>query len=249
MLSRLLSITQFAIENPGALMAKLRGADAKPYGFMTRPWVQAMGINTAFDIGANVGRWSKACRLAMPNAFICAFEPIPSCQDAMRRKMQGDKRHQIFPCALGSSRGQMILNVHEHAASSSLLSENQAMKNINAKSTTIEKISVTIETLDHLKQSNDWAAPYFLKLDVQGFELEVLKGASNILSNTALIVAETSFKSLYERQAIFSDLHDYLNKARFQYFGAAESVLKTRGGLEVQQDSVFINTALIDKIP
>lgn len=248
MISRLFSILQLAADNPSSIIAKLRGADARVYALLSRPWLQQLGVKSVLDVGANVGHWAKACRLAMPELLINSFEPIPECQNAIRRRMANDSKFNIFPFALGRARGELKLHVHSHTASSSLLVETEAFRDVSNGSTSIQDLSVKVETLDNLAREHHWSGQYLLKLDVQGYELEVLLGAAELLPEVALIIVETSFLSLYQKQSVFGDIHTHLLKAGFSYFGAAESVLRLSNGLEVQQDSLFIRNDLAKQL-
>ena len=248
MISRLLSVLQLAAENPGTVAAKLRGADARVYALLSRPWLKQLQVNTVLDVGANVGHWAKACRLALPDVFISSFEPIPECQNALSQQMANDPKHTIFPYALGRTRSELKLHLHSHAASSSLLTATKDFKGISNGSVAVRELPVSVETLDNIARENRWPGPYLLKLDVQGYELEVLRGAASVLPKTALIIAETSFRPLYQEQAIFGDIHRHLTEAGFSYCGAAESVLRLSSGLEVQQDSLFVRNDLMQHL-
>ncbi|HWZ95450.1 MAG TPA: FkbM family methyltransferase [Opitutaceae bacterium] len=248
MITRLLSILQLAAETPASITAKLRGADARAYAFLRRPWIAQLGIQTVLDVGGNVGHWAKACRLAMPDVAICSFEPLPACQEALRKRMSGDARHQTLSMALGSRPGELTMHVHAHAASSSLLPETDTMRDLNRGRGTMGELPVPVETLDNMASVHKWSRPCLLKIDVQGYELEVLKGAAGMLPDTALIIAETSFRPLYQGQACFQQIHDYVSNSGFVYMGSSESVLKMGNGLEVQQDSLFINELFLPKV-
>jgi FkbM family methyltransferase len=248
MLKRLVSIIETAVDAPGSVAAKLRGADARTFAFLRCPWIRDLGIRTVLDVGANIGRWAKACRLALGDVAICSFEPVPSCQDALRTRMREDGKHRVYAFALGRIPGEANMRVHTHAASSSLLVESDELRRLNRHIGTTHEISVKVTTLDSMHATECWDPPFMLKVDVQGFELEVLGGAQKVLVDVAAIVVETSFRTLYGHQPLFEDIHDYLVKSGFAYVGAAESVLRLSNRLEVQQDSVFVRKPVLARL-
>ena len=79
-----------------------------------------------------------------------------------------------------------------------------------------------------------------LKIDVQGYENKVLKGAENILSLVKVVIVETSFRELYEGQVLFADIYQLLSKQGFIYSGSLEELKSPRDGIPLQQDSLFI---------
>jgi FkbM family methyltransferase len=248
MIKRLLSVLELAAEDPGTISAKFQGAAARPYALLRRPWARALGIRTVLDVGAHEGRWAKACRLALPEVTICSFEPIPACNAVLRARMRGDAKHRVYPFALGRTLGELRLQLHAYSASSSLLSATDEFKKLNQGDRTVSEFLVPVMTLDSLKDSESWEGPILLKLDVQGYELEVVKGSVTLLPNIASIVAETSFRPLYHGQVVFGAFHDYLAGFGFRYFGSAGTVLQLSNKLEIQQDSVFINERFFPQI-
>jgi hypothetical protein len=102
----------------------------------------------------------------------------------------------------------------------------------------LEKIE--INTLDEIFKDIELEDDILLKIDVQGYENKVLKGAENILSLVKVVIVETSFRELYEGQVLFADIYQLLSKQGFIYSGSLEELKSPRDGIPLQQDSLFI---------
>ncbi len=145
----------------------------------------------AIDIGANIGLWSKD----LSNYFdkLVCFEPNPNCQDYLKKNINLDKS-TINPCALGEKEETKNLFIHpSNSGASSLVNKTKIgyQKDVGAIHgefpTETEKKNVEVKKLDDFKyQKID-----FIKIDVQGYELSVLKGAYKTLeSNKPILCIE-----------------------------------------------------------
>ena len=99
-------------------------------------------------------------------------------------------------------------------------------------------ILVDVRRLDDLVQAGELKPPVLLKLDVQGYEMEVLKGCGELLDDLAYVYAEGSFVELYEGQTLADDLICWLRQREFRLSGVYAVVLDARGGA-VQADMLF----------
>ena len=126
------------------------------------------------DVGANVGSYALLGGAA--GADVIAFEPVPSTYRQLRRNVQAnDLSERVTPCqaALGSAEGQARITVG-HDTMNHILSGEGAAE---------EAVLVDIHTLDsHCAER----PPLAIKVDVEGFELEVLNGAREVLSGADL---------------------------------------------------------------
>ncbi|MEI7893325.1 MAG: FkbM family methyltransferase, partial [Myxococcales bacterium] len=81
--------------------------------------------------------------------------------------------------------------------------------------------------------------PLLLKLDVQGYELEVLKGASRTLPRCSLLLLEASLQELYVGEALFGSIHAWLGERGFILAGLAGSLRDPSDGRPLQIDALF----------
>lgn len=131
---------------------------------------------TVLDVGANVGAYTLMfATWAGENGRVFAFEPAPDACEGLRTHvaMNGlDARVTIIEAAAASAVGQAAFGVHPSGGSSSLASAGAAA---------MPTITVATETIDHVCRTHG-LLPAVIKIDVEGAELEVLKGARNTLA-------------------------------------------------------------------
>jgi FkbM family methyltransferase len=170
-------------------------------------------VDTIIDIGANNGQFLKAARHFFPKAFISSFEPIPK----LFNKLNNIKSPNIavFNIAVGNSTGEFDFQLNSYSHVSSFL--NISKENETYPQDHIETIRVKQDTLDNLSKSLVINGATLLKLDIQGFEMEALKGGANtIKAHVNYIIIEANFVKLYENQPTFTELNRYLNELGFE---------------------------------
>jgi len=195
-----------------------------------------------YDIGAHVGTWTLLAKSVYPNAEIFAFEPLVShCEQyrATTAKLQNVNLHQV---ALGSKPGIFEMKVTDRSDSSSLLRMTKACQ--DAFGLRFERpVEVQVERLDDYRCRHNLRNPDLIKLDIQGFELEVLLGAPGVLRNTRAIIAEVSFKELYTDQCRFDELVSHLAKSGFFVHALGHSTALGRPLL--QSDVLFLKNLAV----
>src|SRR5262249_43413231 len=138
------------------------------------PALDCLHVNSLLDVGANRGQFALLVRKLFPHAEIHAFEPLESERRFFEKVVGGSVK--LYPLALGAQSGQSLFYVTSLAHSSSLLKpgESQALAHgvVHTSSQT-----VTVAPLDDVLSVSALPRPILMKLDVQGGELDVLKGA------------------------------------------------------------------------
>jgi FkbM family methyltransferase len=147
---------------------------------------------------------------------IIGFEPLEH-KLAQSRERNPDGRVRLYPTFIGDG-GEHMFHINEPDATSSLLPFNSAVTRSLAglhelRTMRIEKIQT--ETLD--RALSEVAHVDFLKLDIQGFELTALKHASAVLARTNVVHCEVSFAEIYQGQALFAEVEQYLRGQGFQF--------------------------------
>lgn len=186
------------------------------------------------DVGANGGQFALACLSVGSIVSVTSFEPLSAAADRFERAIQSD-RVELRRLALGQAQGSALLNVSAQDDSSSLreITELQSMTFRGTQSVDTERISVS--TLD--AEFGTLPSKTLLKIDVQGFELEVLRGGSARIADVAWIVCEVSFREFYAGQALAPEVLKYLHVEGFELAGIASvSVVQ---GVVVQADLLF----------
>ncbi len=192
---------------------------------------------TVIDVGANGGQFSLSARLAQPTARIIAFEPLQGPSTRFRQLFATDEKVSLTTVALGSEPGVAEIHVSSLGHSSSLLpiGPNQTSRYPGSETSRTEE--VVVSTLDHEIDGHTLTHPVLLKLDVQGFELEVLGGAQATLEQVDVIVAECSFEELYVGQPLAPALVRWLDARQFELRGISDT--SKVDGTIVQADLVF----------
>ena len=134
-----------------------------------------------WDVGANVGLYSLlAAKIVGGNGNVAAFEPSPEVFSLLRANTEGNKLVRIFPYGVGNTDGEMTFAAQGTGSSSSFIEEVTELNRGNNLGQEIRSVSVTVRKIDTLLEK--LSPPSLLKIDVEGFELEVLKGAARLLT-------------------------------------------------------------------
>jgi FkbM family methyltransferase len=231
MLSRLGSAT-FA--RGSAQLARDARLDLLPPGSLK-------ALHTVVDVGANVGKWSTAvAKLARPTRLI-AVEPSPHVLPALREALRGVSGASVVPEAVGDTIGETTFNVTGHSHSASILPPRVEEMNplYGGGSELIEQVSVPLTTLDEITGALEHIS--LLKIDVQGYERAVLKGGSKTLSRTTWLLIEGNFRSHYEGDLLFPELHALLVISGFLLTGMSAPFI--RGGEALWIDALYMRPA------
>ena len=188
---------------------------------------------TVIDVGANKGQFAVFAANRWPHARLVCFEPLSGPRAKLVRVTRG--RAEIHDCALGFSAGEGEMRLASRVDSSSLLPLGARQKAIfGMKETGV--LRVPVRRLDTCL-SPPLRRPALLKIDVQGFELEVLKGACGLLHDIDAVYVEASDVELYEGQALADEVLQLLASSGFQLAGRFNTQLHK--GQPIQGDLLF----------
>jgi FkbM family methyltransferase len=203
---------------------------------------QHFQIGTLLDVGANSGQYAGLMRELGYEGTIHSFEPTSNAFDLLRNKSKKDKNWHIHKLAIGANTGEVEINISENSFSSSILEIEQSHVISAPQSRYINKETVSIETIDNLfPVITKGARSIFLKIDTQGFESEVLKGAENNLHKIKCIQLEMSLVKLYKNEWLFEETLNYLKKRYFDIYTIEPEFYNTKTGQLLQVDAIFYN--------
>lgn len=186
--------------------------------------------STVIDVGAADG--TMELYETFPGARHFLIEPLVEFKDdldALAKRFPG-LRYVI--AAAGSHSGEATLNVHSDLYGSSVLLEHEA-SGVNGVPRTVPSITLD-EACAGLKP------PFLVKLDVQGGELDVLAGGSEVLKATQWIVIETSFFGFFEGGPLFYDVIEYMHQKGFVLYDLFNVLHRPLDGATAQIDAVFV---------
>ncbi len=160
-------------------------------------------IDCVLDVGANRGQFARELRESGYRGDIHSFEPVAATFEALERNASGDARWRTWPLALGPRSGRQSINVLRDDAYSSLRAPTDAEKtHFGDRLTPHHRESVTVATLDDFlrdHQAEFSRRRILLKMDTQGYDLEVIAGAADSLARIRVIVSEVAFMPFYEQ--------------------------------------------------
>lgn len=182
----------------------------------------------AIDVGANRGDFTKAIKFLFPHIYVYAFEPISRLFDELENMYENDKAVQIYPYALSDNESEKDFLEMEFNTLSSLLEPDSDLKNLFGVRSNYHKIRVKTKKMDnvlgkkHLKHG-------ILKIDVQGAELQVLKGSTKTLDSIQFIILEYNFDKFYKKQANLLELLNFLvQKGFFRFYQLDKVIVENR---------------------
>ena len=158
----------------------------------------------------------------------------------LKNKFGEDQRIKLFNFACGEVEQETFIYHNNFSPSSSLLEITDLLKKAFPLTANVTKEKITIKKLDDVMKNFIIEPKLLLKIDVQGYEMSVLKGAEKTLAKSDIIIIETSFHELYKNQPKFEDIYKFLSEYNFDYRGCLEQIYDERNGRILQSDSIFI---------
>ena len=202
-------------------------------------------VRIVIDAGAHIGTFSKAVSLALPQARVLAFEPSKSTFARLKSSVRDFANVEPHNCALGARKCRLSLANSQLEASNSLLSISKKHTDAWPESNTTSVEEVDVRTINEFFPAGKPDSGIFLKADVQGYELEVFRGAEDLLDSITVIQVECSFVTLYEDSPLFSDVVEFLYARGFR-IAKIFDLLSPPGSHEaVSCDAVFVRESFL----
>ncbi len=191
-------------------------------------------IGMCFDVGANAGQTITKLVSAFPDAEVHAFEPVKKTYDLIRSRFASYNNLTLNQLALGDRNAEMDIYVPQHDTMASLVKPSDY----------VESEQVRVQTLDAYCDEHNIATIDLLKIDAEGYDLQVLKGATTLLENQAikLVLVELGFDPKSSYHVPFDIVHGYLADYGFDVFGIYDQQLEWSGEKKLRYANVcFIN--------
>ena len=199
------------------------------------------GVNLVFDVGANIGQFGRSLRDASYSGRIVSFEPLSAAWKQLVATGRNDSMWEIAPrAAIGSDNGEIEIHIASNSASSSILDMLDSHVNAAPESRYIGSEKVPLRRLDSIGLNYlhpDSVA--FLKIDTQGYEDRVLRGATDLFKRLVGLQLEMSLVPLYEEQLLFDDLREQLQAKGYALWGISPAFVDPNNGRLLQVDATF----------
>jgi FkbM family methyltransferase len=195
-------------------------------------------FDTVVDIGANRGQFALTARKAYPRAQIHSFEPLAEPQAVFRRVFAGDPGVTLYPYAIGREKTSATLHVTREDDSSSLLAVTATQTGLFPGAAEVATRQVAVSPLSQALDPSVIQGQALLKIDVQGYELEVLQGCEDLLPCFSHLYIECSFIELYAGQALAHQVIAWLAVRGFD-LTSLHNLYYGKNGLAVQGDFLF----------
>jgi FkbM family methyltransferase len=182
-------------------------------------------IRIIFDVGANVGQTTRLFREQFPDSQIYSFEPISNTYEELLANTRNLSNVKYFRVAFGSTDSVVKVFLQEGSVFNSL-NNKVNVANVGRKSE-----DVTVTTVDSFCEQNNIDQIDILKIDTEGFDLEVLYGASRLLAGNKVkyVLTEVGFSDDNERNTPFSKIHEFLSAKGFKLRGFYNQSTNERG--------------------
>ncbi|WP_259679000.1 FkbM family methyltransferase [Microcystis ichthyoblabe FBCC-A1114] len=196
------------------------------------------------DIGANAGNWTYVLSQMSPTLeHVVFFEPQSQYQEKLQSLSLPGVSKVIYHCGLGEREDKLLIK--GGTSSASFLDPEKQNKyfpnSISQNQQDQEEVEIRI--LDAIYASDDLPIPDVIKLDVQGFELEVLKGSINLLKKSKYLVIELSFRQFYRDQPYLWEIIKLLEENKYIMVGKGFEWRYHDNRSEIlQMDAIFKNT-------
>jgi len=223
----------------------LREMKERDFALHLHQLLDHLDIDCVLDVGANVGQYHDFLRnKVLYDGPIVSFEPVSRHIDLLRERARDDRDWHIEGYALGAKEGSLPINVMVSDQFSSFLEpDNSRVHDYDGLNERCHIETVAVHTLDtvmpRLREQIGFRRPY-LKLDTQGFDIEVLQGAPESLPGMKALQSEASVIGIYKGMPGYMDTIRYLDERGFDVSGFYPVSRDTSLRL-VEFDCVMIN--------
>jgi FkbM family methyltransferase len=199
------------------------------------------GVDTVLDIGANTGQFAQFLRNEVGfRGQILSFEPLSAAFDVLRQQAEADGAWNAYHCAIGDSEGRVEINVAGNSVSSSLLQMLPSHEKAAPDSVYIAKEFVDVKPLDSI--FDDICASsknVYMKIDTQGYESKVLRGAQKTLPRIGIVQLEMSLVPLYDGEPLLPEICNLMKSYGYTLIDLENGYADPASRQLLQVDGVF----------
>jgi FkbM family methyltransferase len=197
-------------------------------------------IRVFFDIGANIGQTAVDALDAFPSAELVCFEPHPKTFAQLSERMAHEKRADLHNIALGNEDGKATLYEYEHSTLNSLLPNSPYVSRFKPGATSFD---VAVTTLDSFCSDHAVNGIDVLKIDTEGFDVAVLRGARDMLSRGAIKFVYAEFNHIVPRTGVgggsLLELDECLSPAGLRFVASYTDYAVSEGDFFISCNALF----------
>ena len=205
-------------------------------------FLQQNNVDSVLNIGANDGEYASSILDAGYDGRVISFEPIPSVWGRLKERAskQSARWSVMPPVALSTFEGTAEFNVAGNLVSSSMFRMSASHVDAQPNSAIAETITVPVKKVDSYIDAIGDTSRAFMNVDVQGAEIDVLKGAERALSTIIVgVQVEMSIVPLYEGQALSNVVHEFLLSRGFELWDVLPGFRHSRTLRLLQYDGIY----------
>ena len=199
--------------------------------------IRARGFypSSILDIGANRGEWSRNAKSVFKRSNCFLIEPQEEMKPFLDKFCADFPGSKWFLAGAGSAEGELTLTLWADFAGSSFIpGPTEKFEEI------LERRRVPILTIDQLIQTKEIIMPELVKIDVQGFELEVLKGGQECLNRAQVFIIECRLFSSSERVPVFHQIVNFMLENKYILYDILEPLRRPLDGALWSADFCFV---------
>lgn len=198
--------------------------------------LRALGVAPATLVDVGVARGTPELYAAFPGVPLLLVEPLAEQEEHLRALVADRPGSAYALAAAGPQPGELEIAVHRVPACSSVLGDRDAGGGAAPRRT------VPVVRVDDLVAEHRLAAPFLVKVDVEGAELQVLEGARDTLAQTDVVLLEVSFFRLVPGGAEVADVVAWMRAAGFSAYDVYAGHVRPLDGALAQLDMAFVRT-------
>jgi FkbM family methyltransferase len=210
--------------------------------YSTSSTLASLNITLVIDVGANVGQFVSEIREKGYKGEVISFEPLVDAHIKLVQNASRDKLWKIYPrCAVGDLNAEIEIQVAGNSYSSSIRKMLATHITAAPDSAPFGVNSAPMIQIDSL--FDDWRSHHgniYLKIDTQGFEKEVLQGATETLLFVTAVQLELSVVELYQGQDLYEFFFDFFDTNGFKLYQLVPGFLDPNTGQLLQFDAIFV---------
>lgn len=203
-------------------------------------------INLVLDVGANKGQFGNRLRKEGYRGEIHSFEPITSTFQQLLEATEKDHHWYAHQCAMGENVGEIVINIMESSDLSSILPPSDFGKEKYSKIKVLDKEAVLVNTIDQFLANNTayTGRRILLKMDTQGYDLNVFKGARKSLKAIISLTSEISLTPIYNGMPHYLESLKAYEDSGFVISGIYPISRKDNMAV-IEMDCMMLNNSLI----